>query len=109
MGNRQLECTPWGIPTYNVFGWQKPCYLLQEGYCQTFQELIETTDWDELRPRERQPEVPRLHGPLRLRAERRRGDVRQLAAGSWQRPEDHPLRPVERTIAPANRGDPRLS
>ncbi len=44
-GNWQLECTPWGNPTYNVFGWQKPCYLLDDGYVQTFQELIHTTDW----------------------------------------------------------------
>ncbi|SFI39031.1 adenosyl-hopene transferase HpnH [Planctomicrobium piriforme] len=45
-GNWQLECTPWGNPTYNLFGWQKPCYLLQDGYASTFQELMETTDWD---------------------------------------------------------------
>lgn len=44
-GHWDLECTPWGSPTYNLFGWQKPCYLMQEGYCQTFQELIDTTDW----------------------------------------------------------------
>jgi len=46
-GKWDLKCTPWGTPTYNVFGWQKPCYLLQEGYCETFQELIETTDWSQ--------------------------------------------------------------
>ena len=45
MGRRDYECTPWGNPTYNMFGWQKPCYLLQEGYCDTFQELLEETDW----------------------------------------------------------------
>jgi hopanoid biosynthesis associated radical SAM protein HpnH len=45
-GNWQLECTPWGNPTYNIFGWQKPCYLLDEGYVETFQELLDTTDWD---------------------------------------------------------------
>jgi hopanoid biosynthesis associated radical SAM protein HpnH len=44
-GNWELECTPWGTPTYNIFGWQKPCYLLQEGYCETFKELLETTNW----------------------------------------------------------------
>ena len=44
-GRWDLECTPWGNPTYNLFGWQKPCYLLQEGYCETFQELLDTTDW----------------------------------------------------------------
>lgn len=45
MGKREYECTPWGIPTYNVFGWQKPCYLLQDGYADTFQELMEETEW----------------------------------------------------------------
>ncbi len=45
-GNWKLECTPWGNPTYNVFGWQKPCYLLDEGYTKTFRELLETTKWD---------------------------------------------------------------
>ena len=44
-GHWDLECTPWGSPTYNVFGWQKPCYLLQEGYARSFRELMETTDW----------------------------------------------------------------
>jgi len=46
MGKRDYECTPWGNPTYNVFGWQRPCYLLQEGYAATFQELIESTKWE---------------------------------------------------------------
>jgi hopanoid biosynthesis associated radical SAM protein HpnH len=45
MGKRDLECTPWGNPTYNIFGWQKPCYLLQDGYARTFRELMEETDW----------------------------------------------------------------
>lgn len=45
-GNQQYMCTPWGMPTRNVFGWQKPCYLLGEGYVKTFRELMETTDWD---------------------------------------------------------------
>ena len=45
MGRREYECTPWGNPTYNVFGWQKPCYLLQDGYCDTFDELMSETDW----------------------------------------------------------------
>lgn len=44
-GNWDLECTPWGNPTYNVFGWQRPCYLLDEGYCDSFAELMATTDW----------------------------------------------------------------
>ena len=45
MGKQQYACTPWGMPTYNVFGWQKPCYLLQDGYVDTFQELLDTTEW----------------------------------------------------------------
>ena len=47
MGERQYACTPWGMPTYNIFGWQKPCYLLQDGYADTFQELMESTAWEE--------------------------------------------------------------
>jgi hopanoid biosynthesis associated radical SAM protein HpnH len=46
MGRREYQCTPWGNPTYNIFGWQKPCYLLQEGYARTFQELLNDTAWD---------------------------------------------------------------
>ncbi|MGA0163844.1 MAG: adenosyl-hopene transferase HpnH [Bdellovibrionota bacterium] len=45
-GGRHFECTPWGNPTFNIFGWQKPCYLLQEAYVETFDELIKTTDWN---------------------------------------------------------------
>jgi hopanoid biosynthesis associated radical SAM protein HpnH len=45
-GNQTYHCTPWGMPTRNVFGWQKPCYLLGEGYTRSFTELMETTDWD---------------------------------------------------------------
>ena len=44
-GKVELECTPWGNPTYNLFGWQKPCYLVGEGYAETFRELLDTTDW----------------------------------------------------------------
>ena len=44
-GRYDLECTPWGNPTYNLFGWQKPCYLMQEGYTETYQELLATTEW----------------------------------------------------------------
>src|SRR5450432_3345402 len=45
MGKRTYPCTPWGMPTYNIFGWQKPCYLLQDGYAETFDELLAETDW----------------------------------------------------------------
>ena len=45
-GNQSYHCTPWGNPTRNIFGWQKPCYLLGEGYVSSFRELMETTEWD---------------------------------------------------------------
>jgi hopanoid biosynthesis associated radical SAM protein HpnH len=46
-GNQAYECTPWGTPTYNIFGWQKPCYLLvDEGYAASFRELMEDTAWE---------------------------------------------------------------
>ena len=46
MGKQEYDCTPWGNPTFNLFGWQRPCYLLQEGYASSFQELMETTPWE---------------------------------------------------------------
>jgi hopanoid biosynthesis associated radical SAM protein HpnH len=45
-GNQTYHCTPWGNPTRTVFGWQRPCYLLGEGYVKTFRELMEETDWE---------------------------------------------------------------
>ena len=46
-GNQSYQCTPWSNPTYNIFGWQKPCYLLvDEGYAKSFKDLMETTNWD---------------------------------------------------------------
>ncbi|OWJ65139.1 adenosyl-hopene transferase HpnH [Inquilinus limosus] len=45
-GNQTYHCTPWGNPTRTYFGWQRPCYLLGEGYAQTYKELMEETDWD---------------------------------------------------------------
>jgi hypothetical protein len=47
MGKHDFECTPWGNPTFNIFGWQRPCYLLQDGYAATFRELMDTTPWAE--------------------------------------------------------------
>jgi hopanoid biosynthesis associated radical SAM protein HpnH len=44
-GKVDYECTPWGIPSYSLLGWQRPCYLMGDGYAKTYQELIETTDW----------------------------------------------------------------
>lgn len=46
-GAKDYECTPWGSPSYSVLGWQKPCYLLNEGHYQTFAELLECTDWSQ--------------------------------------------------------------
>ncbi len=46
MGLREYSCTPWGMPTYSIFGWQKPCYLLQDGYADTFDELMQSTRWE---------------------------------------------------------------
>jgi hopanoid biosynthesis associated radical SAM protein HpnH len=46
MGKREYPCTAWGMPTFNIFGWQKPCYLLQDGYADSFQELLEATEWE---------------------------------------------------------------
>lgn len=46
-GNQTYKCTPWGMPTRNVFGWQRPCYLLNEGYASSYKELMEETKWDD--------------------------------------------------------------
>jgi hopanoid biosynthesis associated radical SAM protein HpnH len=45
-GKAEFECTPWGVPSYSLFGWQKPCYLMSDGYAKTYQELLDDTDWD---------------------------------------------------------------
>jgi hopanoid biosynthesis associated radical SAM protein HpnH len=45
-GKIDLQCTAWGIPSYSLFGWQKPCYLMADGYTETYKELLETTEWD---------------------------------------------------------------
>jgi len=45
-GKKDFQCTAWGIPSYSLFGWQRPCYLMNDGYVKTYRELIETTDWD---------------------------------------------------------------
>jgi len=46
MGKHDYDCTPWGNPTFNLFGWQRPCYLLQEGYAESFRDLMENTRWE---------------------------------------------------------------
>jgi len=45
-GNQTYQCTPWGNPTRNIFGWQRPCYLLNEGFASSFRDLMDNTDWD---------------------------------------------------------------
>jgi hopanoid biosynthesis associated radical SAM protein HpnH len=45
-GKVDFGCTAWGIPSYSLLGWQRPCYLMSDGYTKTYRELIETTDWD---------------------------------------------------------------
>ncbi len=45
-GNQSFECTPWGNPTRNLFGWQRPCYLLGEGYAESFAQLMAETEWE---------------------------------------------------------------
>jgi hopanoid biosynthesis associated radical SAM protein HpnH len=45
-GKRELSCTAWGIPSYSLLGWQRPCYLMADGYAKTYHELLEETDWD---------------------------------------------------------------
>ena len=47
MGKRDFECLPWGNPLYTIFGWQRPCYLLQDGYAATFRQLMDETPWEE--------------------------------------------------------------
>ena len=46
-GKVDFECTPWAIPSYSLKGWQKPCYLMSDGYAQSYQELLDETDWDD--------------------------------------------------------------
>lgn len=43
-GEQDYDCTPWGNPTYSILGWQKPCYLINDGYCETFAELMNEID-----------------------------------------------------------------
>jgi hopanoid biosynthesis associated radical SAM protein HpnH len=45
-GKADFQCTPWGVPLYTLQGWQRPCYLMDDGYVDTWQELLETTDWE---------------------------------------------------------------
>lgn len=49
-GNQEYACSPWATPARNIFGWQRPCYLLDDGYAATYRELLETTDWEKYGP-----------------------------------------------------------
>ena len=64
-GKADFECTPWGVPLYTLQGWQRPCYLMDDGYVETWQELLDTTDSGQVRPRQG-PALRQLHGALRL-------------------------------------------
>jgi len=83
-GDFDFECTPWGSPAYNVFGWQKPCYLLQDGYVKTFKEYIEDTAWENTATRARTPSA-RTAWSIAASSLRRRRHLRSWA-GSTRRP-----------------------
>ncbi len=70
----------------NIFGWQKPCYLLQEGYVQTFAELMSDTLWENYGRKSGNAKCPELHGPLRVRADRSSRDIQLLAWAVGSRP-----------------------
>ncbi len=71
-GKADFQCTPWGVPLYSLQGWQSPCYLIDDGYVDTWKELLEDDRLGQLRPRQG-PALRQLHGALRLRADRRPG------------------------------------
>jgi hopanoid biosynthesis associated radical SAM protein HpnH len=54
-GAHDYDCTPWGMPAYSIFGWQKPCYLIQDGYAESFRELVEETKWENYGPKSGNP------------------------------------------------------
>jgi len=64
MGKRSYQCTPWGMPDVHIFGWQKPCYLLQDGYAETYKELMRRPSGRAM-GRSRESAVRELHGALR--------------------------------------------
>ena len=106
-GNQQLPVHPVGESDRNVFGWQKPCYLLAEGYASSFQEPMENTDWDNYGVEELR-EMRRLHGALRLRGDRGFGAIIAPAeGGDGLRP--HPDRRADGTRDPAGRPAPGSS
>ncbi len=98
MGKREYACTPWGMPTFNIFGWQKPCYLLQDGYADTFDELMQATAWHKYGTESGNPEVRELHGAQRLRSFRGEPYV-QLAARIFGTPCGLPFPAATKTKA----------
>ena len=56
MGDQDFDCTPWGSPSYSVLGWQKPCYLLNEGHFNSYKELIQKTQWSNYGKKSGNPE-----------------------------------------------------
>ncbi len=71
-GKVDFQCTPWGIASYTVFGWQRPSYLMSDGYTEMRRELVDTTDWDRY-GRGKDPRCAKLHGALRVRTVRSAG------------------------------------
>ena len=102
-GEIDYDCTPWGNPTRTVFGWQRPCYLMDEGYTQTFKELIEETEWANYGVKSGKPQVRRLHGPLRLRSQRRDRRQQQHQARPPHPRRHHPLAPPPSEPLPPRR------
>jgi hopanoid biosynthesis associated radical SAM protein HpnH len=104
-GKVDFECTAWGIPSYSVFGWQRPCYLMSDGYAETYRDLVETTDWSKY-GRGRDPRCDNcmahcgyeptavLHTTSSLR-ESLRAVGAQLAEARRQRPVHARQRPVQ--------------
>ena len=64
-GERELPCTAWGMPTYNVKGWKGPCYLITDGHYDTFEDLMTKTPWDNYGDGQRSA-LRAMHGALRL-------------------------------------------
>ena len=104
MGKRHYACTPWGMPTYNIFGWQKPCYLLQDGYADTFEELMRRDRVGIYGTESGNPQVRELHGAQRLRSLGRERHVR-LARRLCGHSEGHVVHslPRRRRLAAAGR------
>ena len=126
-GNQSYHCTPWGNPTRTVFGWQRPCYLLGEGYAQTFRELMEETDWDAYGTGnyekcadcmvhsgyEATAVVDAIKNPLKamaagLRGVRTEGAMAREISLDRQRPAQYVFsRHVEQMLAKIGKGEPR--